>query len=162
MLTPERLRELLAYDRDTGLLTWKFSRRKTKAGQVAGYRDPLGYVRISVDDQTYLAHRLAWLHVFGRWPSGMIDHKNGDPSDNSLNNLREASPSQNRMNCRRHSNNACGLKGVCYDKSKKRWDARISVGGRQRRIGRFVSAEAAHAAYVAASIKHYGQFARTE
>lgn len=64
MLTAETLRRVLNYNPDTGLLTWRESRGRVAAGQVAGsLRKRDGVVRVRVNGRFYGAHRLAWLWV---------------------------------------------------------------------------------------------------
>src|ERR1019366_3461065 len=97
-LTVQRLKELLSYDRNTG----KFIRLKTRgpyvAGSVAGTVSDLGYRSIFIDGRIYKEHRLVWLYITDKWPAWEIDHINRDPSDNRIENLREATPSQNMPN----------------------------------------------------------------
>src|ERR1700738_4035243 len=98
-LTAEHLRELLNYDPDTG----EFRRRASRGGEAAGTlagcpRRPGGYRIICVDRVIFLAHRLAWLHSYGVWPTKDIDHIDGDKTNNRIANLREATPAQNVMN----------------------------------------------------------------
>ena len=101
----------------------------------------------------YMVHRLAWLLFYGRWPNGHIDHINGDPSDNRISNLREASHAVNMQNQRRpHKNSRSQLLGASLDTSRTRpnpWRAQITVNGKTKRIGWFKTAEEAHAAYIA-------------
>lgn len=87
MLTVERLRELLDYDPETGVFRWKEPRRKCRVGEVAGSLRKDGYVKIQVDGRFYQAHRLAWLCVYGVWPSA-IDHIDGNRANNAIANLR--------------------------------------------------------------------------
>jgi hypothetical protein len=153
ILSAERLREVLDYDQETGIFTWKLpTSDRLKAGKVAGVlRGGHKYPRITVDYQTHGAHRLAWLHVHGVWPSGEIDHVNGDRSDNRIANLRDVPSFVNMQNQRRaHSRSASGLLGAWFDKRTGRWAASISVRGKRRFLGRFSTAEDAHAAYVEA------------
>jgi HNH endonuclease len=96
MITPERLRELLDYDPDTGFFTW---RRTQKHGRrIEGVR--AGNVKqgvnrlhryIQLDRKSYTAARLAWLHVHGEWPQ-RIFFVNGDSLDDRLDNLRDRAP----------------------------------------------------------------------
>lgn len=83
ILTHARLRELLDYNAETGVFTWRVSRQgHCKAGSAAGARRHDGYIRICVDQRRVWGHRLAWFYVHGEWPSQQIDHINGNPSDN--------------------------------------------------------------------------------
>lgn len=76
-ITAERLRELLEYDEDTGVFKRKArTSNRISIGDIAGSSDAKGYVCIRVGGKTYKAHRLAWLYVYGEWPTGEIDHIN--------------------------------------------------------------------------------------
>lgn len=101
-LTPERLRELLEYDPETGKFTWLRNRAfKALGGTHAGYLNSNGYLRITVDDVSYAAHRLAWLYVHGRWPDKTIDHINRNKQDNRIANLRDVTHSEQNYNSSR-------------------------------------------------------------
>lgn len=163
MLTAGRLREVLSYDGGTGEFRWNVTlSRRAVAGKVAGGKDAQGRILIRIDRKLHLAHRLAWLYAHGTWPAEVIDHINGDPSDNRLSNLREANHSQNSCNMRRHLDNKSGIKGVYFDTRKKAWFAQISHRGDNRVLGRFTSKEAAGAAYARASREIHGVFGRVE
>jgi hypothetical protein len=156
MLTAEILRELLDYDPETGVFTWLAGRR---AGKIAGGFRSDGYHTISIgSSRRYFAQRLAFLYVYGRWPAEDVDHIDGNPSNNAIVNLREATRSQNLQNKRSRSNTSSGLKGVTWQGRK--WVARIKRDGRNDYLGSFKTAEEAHAAYCAAAREAYGEFAR--
>jgi hypothetical protein len=89
---------------------------------------------------------------YGVDPSREIDHKDGNPSNNRIGNLREATRRQNCQNVR--------AKGVRYEPDRKRWVARICIDYRQIYIGRFKTEKEARIAYLAASKSHRGSFAR--
>jgi hypothetical protein len=74
MLTQTELQELLHYDPDTGIFTWKETRNQhAKAGDIAGgFQDKSGYLRIKINGKKYRSHRLAWLHAHGSWPANEI------------------------------------------------------------------------------------------
>jgi HNH endonuclease/AP2 domain len=161
-ITHARLLEVLHYDSETGEFRWiEALSPAVKSGDLAGRTSPGGYRLITINRITYLAHRLAWLYMTGkRWPP-VIDHRDRDPSNNRWDNLRRATVSQNNANRRRPKSNACGFKGVCRLPSG-RWRAIIHKNGRRYELGVFATPEEAHAAYVAAARKLFGEFARTE
>jgi hypothetical protein len=165
-LTQERLKELLDYDPETGIFTWRVDRGyKAKAGTIAGYESK-GYWMIGVDridkskDSPYQAGRLAFLWMTGTFPNADCDHADGNPLNNKWTNLREASRSQNQRNKRVQSNNVTGLKGVSLHRGTK-WVARIKVDGEKKPyLGIFDCPAAAHFAYIVAADEHFGEFAR--
>ena len=105
----------------------------------------------------FRAARLAWFWMTATWPDSGIDHRNGIPSDDSWINLRQATQTQNNGNSRIRRNHAVGLKGVSFSKFTGRYKAHIG----SKQIGRFDTAEEAHAAYVAAAKKYFSEFARS-
>lgn len=158
MLTADRLRRLLSYDRDTGVFRWLLANSpRVHVGDRAGSLSQ-GYWNIQVDGVLYRAHRLAWLHVQGSWPIHGIDHINGDSQDNRFRNLRDADQAQNVANARRKVTCKSGFKGVTAYRS--RWVATIGKAGRKTHLGVFDTPEAAHAAYLAEAQKRYGEYAR--
>lgn len=147
------LKEFLQYDPKTGI----FVRRKgrgARAGAEAGTVRRDGYRQIVIDRHTYLASRLAWFYVHGKWPSGEVDHKNGVRLDNRLANLRDVTHQGNGHN--EHGvrkNNKSGFLGVT--KSGKRFLSWIGMDGKTLYLGSFSTAEAAHASYLAAKRKFH-------
>ena len=113
MLTADRLRELLNYDPDTGVFTYRVTRApRFRPGDMAGHVDVHGYRVIGLDLRIYKAHRLAGLYMTGEWPKHEVDHKNLDKADNRWVNLRPATHGQNRQNIGALKNNWTGCKGV--------------------------------------------------
>lgn len=158
-LTIKRLKQVLDYDEATGDFRWKVRTPRTNVGDVAGVISTTGYRYMSVDGAKFLAHRLAWFYVLGRWPQSQIDHINGDPADNRIANLREATNAQNGHNAKVGRRNTTGFKGVSRHRSG-RFLARITVNYHVIPLGLFGTAEEAAAAYQAAAEKHHGEFAR--
>lgn len=118
-----------------------------------------GYLYGSILGARYLAHRVAWgLHT-GSWPINCIDHVNGDPSDNRIGNLREATHSQNQHNRVAYKNNTSGYKGVSWNKGACKWQASIRLRGKLRNLGMFNCPKEAHAAYCRAAKELHGEFA---
>ena len=164
MLTQARLKELLHYEPGTGVFTWKpghVSGWATKKSRDAGY-DFDGYRRIKIDKKNYLCHRLAWLWIHGEFPSGVLDHINGEKSDNRIENLRKAIGGQNIMNVQRKLNNTSGHKGVFWKKSIEKWQVAVGANGKQHHIGYFLDKEDAINAAISARNRLHGEFARHE
>lgn len=155
MLTQATLKEVLHYNPITGLLTWKVSRGKAKAGNIAGVLDiKNGYIKISVYGKSYSAHRLAFLYIHGKFNKNEIDHINGIKNDNRLENLREVSHAENQQNRRKpNSINKTGYLGVSLYKKSNQFRAFICVNKINRHLGIFDTPEQAHEAYLNAKRK---------
>src|SRR3990167_1534850 len=155
-LTQARLQELLHYDPETGIFTWRTTEHtgKNKAfvlhskGDIAGSIIGHKYLRVTVEGVRYYCHRLAWFYMTAKWPHPEVDHENGNGADNRWTNLREATRRKNAQNLRSaRADSASGILGVSWDDSRSQWVARIKVGGAYKFLGRFDSAEAAEQAY---------------
>lgn len=159
MLTQARLKELLRYNKRTGLFTRLVSRGRSRAGSIAGTINLEGYVIICIDYQWYLGHRLAYFYVKGIWPENDLDHKNRKRADNRWCNLRDATRGQNNANGKIPSHNTSGVKGVHYDLLAKAWRATIMKGKKRIYSKRFPTKEAIRARFVAAQ-EIFGEFHR--
>ena len=133
----EMLKEKLHYDPDTGIFTALHSHSKRVKGQPVGYLDSNGYVVIGFNCKVCLAHRLVFLYMLGDWPTGPVDHKNGDRSNNSWSNLRVVSNSTNSRNRKKSKNNTSGTTGVYFQKDSNKWYASIYVEGKVKHLGLF-------------------------
>lgn len=161
-LTHARLQELLHYDPETGVFTWKVNRgRNARVGDIAGQLRSDGYIRIKVMGRQYLAHRLAWFYIFNNWPTDQLDHKNRIRSNNWINNLREGSNSNNQMNKGIRSNNKSGYVGVSWHKPTSKWRSQIKFGDKQIHLGCFSSLEEAVDARLAAQNYYFKEFSPT-
>ena len=159
-LIAARVREVLSYDRDTGVFRWRVNAGRwgrIKAGTETGSPDSHGHLRIQIDGTLHYAHRLAWVHVTGEWPSGDVDHIDGTPANNRWANLRDVPHQTNTENRRRaHRGKKSGLPmGVSIDKRDGALRADITVDGKAYSLGRFSSPELAHAAYVEAKRRRH-------
>lgn len=147
----ERLREVLAYDPNTGALTWRVDiHAGVRAGAVTGSLGESngGYGRISLGGKGWLAHRVAWAIFYGRWPHCALDHINRDKGDNRICNLREVTPSENARNCERIIRRGPGSLGTTKI-GENRWQAAIKYRRKWKYLGTFNRQEDAHAAYLA-------------
>jgi hypothetical protein len=158
MLTAQRLRKVLSYERTTGIFRWKISRGPVVVGAVAGAANDRGYRQIRIDRRVYSAGRLAWLYVTGEWPAGDIIYINHDRTDTRWANLREATRSQN--GARRLYKNKLGVRGIWLSKSD-RYVAQFRLLGKRKYLGTFNTVAEARVAYEKAAKKHFGEFAQT-
>ena len=154
---PDRdlLLEFFEYRPDTGLL---IRRRKVKGcGKPAGSLKD-GEITVGIDHREYRAHRLIWKMVYGDPVPDVIDHVDGDPHNNRIENLRAADSSQN------HANNSfswsnTGVRGVSRKKDGK-FQAYLSFRRKAIWLGLFDTLDEAVEARKAAAKEIYGEFAR--
>lgn len=164
-MTHDEVRAALDYDPDTGVFRWRVRPDRDRSwnlrfsGEVAGNTMTHGYRCMNIQGKIHLAHRLAWLWMTGEMPTGHIDHINGDRADNRWSNLRLASPSQNAMNSVSRKNNTSGVKGVSWDKAKRRWFGFITINGSRKFLGYSTTIEGAKRLREAAEAEHFGEYA---
>lgn len=158
LVTYSKLIEVLDYDQNTGVFRWaKKVANCVKISQLAGTPSAQGYLRIRIDGQLHMAHRLAWLYVYGKWPEKFLDHIDGDRLNNSIENLRPATASQNQHNKSVGKHNKLGIKGV--SRQGRKFRAMIRTPGKHVTLGLFDTAEEAKQAYDRASAALHGDFA---
>ena len=174
--TVERLRKLIEYDHQTGILKWKMRSdseftgkypaerlanfwNKKFAGKECGCDNGSGYIVTRIDGMSIKAHRIAFAIFHGRWPVEMVDHINGNKADNLIENLREATRSQNLQNQRRRSGSS-RFKGVTWHSAAKKWHAQIRLDKHNYRLGYFEDERKAAEAYDTAAVEKFGSFAK--
>lgn len=128
--TPEMLRAEFDYNPNTGEL-------RRKDGRNAARPMSKGYLNVYFGGKTYKAHIIAWAIHSGSYPKSLLDHINGNKSDNRIANLREADAFQNTRNAKRRSDNTSGIKGVYFHTQSQKWTAQIRVGSGIITLGRF-------------------------
>ena len=172
--------DYFTYNAETGDLIWKWrdessqsyrnkskAANKARAGKAAGCRgdNPDGTPKCVVTwigGKFYKVHRIIWEMHNGPIRCGyVIDHKDGDPWNNRLENLRECTQGENTLNQRLSKKNTSGVKGVHWDKQTGMWRASIKAYGVEMKLGRYPLLEGAVAARVAAEKELHGEFART-
>lgn len=160
-LTVEDVRKAFSYSKKTGILVWKTActTNPLRVGTTAGAIDAVGRIRIGMNGRRYLAHRIIWLWVTGKWPEYEVDHRDGVKSNNCWKNLRAATPTQNHYNIGLKKHSSSGYKGVNKTPGGK-WYAKIRISGKQTYLGTFTTVKTAYTAYCAAAKKYHGAFAR--
>ncbi|ELN2576682.1 DUF1133 family protein [Enterobacter kobei] len=128
------VRESLNYNPETG----NFSSRLHAGIRVRCMIANNGYIYVSFRGKRYAAHRLAWFYYHGEWPKEDIDHINGNPSDNSIRNLREATRLQNVHNRRLGKNNTSGIRCVSKNRVNGRYAVKIWRFGQCFYLGEYV------------------------
>lgn len=113
------------------------------------------YAQSRIDGRVVRLHQ--WL--LGN-PGTGVDHKDGNGLNNTRENLRPATTSQNNANQLLRSNNTSGHKGVSWHKKDQRWRATITVSSQHRHLGNFHKIEDAIAAYRRAAVEAFGEFAQ--
>lgn len=165
-ISPELLRKLLCYEPETGKLFWRerasdlfLTKRAASvwnaryAGQEALTCSLRGYKYGRLFNQSLAAHRAAWTIFHGEWPDH-VDHINGCRHDNRISNLRSVDRTENNRNACRPKSNKSGVVGVCFDRTIKRWNARIGVNGKSKFLGNFDEKSSAIAARRAAEVQY--------
>lgn len=159
LLSAEYVRNRLIYEPETGIFRWRvYQKSKRMVGQVAGHLRKTGQVVILLENQSYLAHRIAWVYVTGKNPTGQIDHINCNPSDNRFENLRECTASENCRNKKIPANNTSGVKGVSLFKG--RWAAKVGLKGKKFFFGYHESLQSAAIAVKLGRAALHGEFTR--
>lgn len=162
MIDVDALRELLTYDKDTGIITWRVSPgRRASAGAEAGSKNGSGYLQIRVQHKRYKAHRIAWALAHGVWPTGEVDHIDGVRDNNRISNLRDVSRCTNMQNLKRaHRDNKSGsaVQGVSWDKRHARFRVEAETGGKKIHLGYFSILQDAEDASIAYRREHYPGF----
>ena len=167
ILNPDELRNLLDYDPETGVLTWKPRPASMFPDERAASRwnarfagrpafatvNGNGYLVGGIAGRMHKAHRVCWAILHGEWPTVEIDHENGDRTDNRNANLRAVTPVENHHNKKRPENNTSGVIGVCWHKPSGKWLARIMASGKEKCLGYFRDIAEAAAARKAAEIE---------
>ncbi len=172
----ETLHKLFRYDPETGELYWRQRPSDTLGGRIfnakyagkitanvwvskTGTIEKTFTIHHPEASHTLHAHRCVWIMHHGPIPAGLtIDHRDGDRTNNRVENLRLATGTQNNRNRKLSVNNRSGFHGVIWNPRQEKWVARVSEKGRYRHLGCFYAKEDAIAARQAAELLTYGEF----
>lgn len=129
MITQKELKQSVSYNRRTGVFTRKSTKKK------AGAIDSHGYIQIKINGRLYLAHRLVWLWVYGRFPTKHIHHRNGKKTDNRFCNLEEVSQMKNNRLSNTRNNKP--YPGVHCRSENKKYRAYINIDKKRINLGSY-------------------------
>lgn len=161
-LTAAWLRENMHYEPATGEFWWIKPGPGKTVGKRIGSRlwsKGKSYVAMKINGEVYYAHRVAWLHHYGEWPTGFVDHIDEDRSNNAIENLRLANAAQNAAR-RRTTRNIAPSRGVFPHGPG--FVARIHFAGKRHYLGYYKTAAEAGAVYEAKAKEIHGEFAYVE
>lgn len=161
-LTAAWLRENMSYDAKTGGFAWTkpgFGRTVGKSIGSKLWSKGASYLAMKINGEVYYAHRVAWLHHYGEWPNGFVDHKDENRTNNAIDNLRIATPSQNAA--RRPTKRSLAPSRGVFPHGPG-YVARIHFGNKRHYLGYFTKAEDAQAAYEAKAKELHGEFAHSD
>ena len=110
-LTKNQLQNEVYYEKLSGLF-FRINKRGKNTDFPCGSVNRFGYVSVSVKGRNYPAHKLAILYCYGFLPKKVVDHIDGDRTNNKITNLRACSYSVNSRNARLRKDNKTGVSGA--------------------------------------------------
>lgn len=149
--SPQEIANEFRYE--NGKLYYKQIRAGRSIYKPAGYIRHDGYIQVRLKGQIYLAHRVVYCIHYGCWPVELIDHINGVKCDNRIENLREVTVAENRLNVRQARNDS-GVVGVTWAKKERNWRASININGKVVNLGHFSNLNDAISVRKAAELEH--------
>ena len=158
MITKDLVNNLFEYK--DGELYWKVATgSRAVVGKMAGSLNHDGYKRIKINNKLYSTHRLIFLMFNGYLPE-CVDHIDGNPSNNIIENLRQATKAQNCLNSKLLNRNKSGIKGVSWNKQKKAWVVQLMVNNAKKYFGHYHDIAVAKFVADAMRYKYHKEFAR--
>lgn len=155
---PAQAEIIARFEYRDGLLYYRVAPlARKRQGDVAGSIDlSTGYRIVKIGGVRYKAHRLVWVYVHGVLPPHVIDHINGDRTDNRIENLRGVTQAVNMQNqIKPTAANKTGSLGVYWSERLAGFMAAVSVSGKKRRRGPYRTVERAAQAYLELKRAHH-------
>ena len=136
----EELKKALSYDPKNGVLIW------TQTNAPAGGLRHKKYLSVRYRTRQYNYAPVCWYLHHGTWPVGVIDHIDGDPSNNRIDNLRDVTRRGNQQNLKCHRDG--NLVGATYFPKRNSYLSRVYVAGTSIFLGWYRTEEEAHISYL--------------
>lgn len=156
IITQEFLQKM--YEYRNGVLYRIPQTKRCKSNLIAGHQRKDGYSRVSINNKYYYVHRLIYMMFHGEMPI-QIDHIDGNPSNNKIENLRKADNTKNSFNKNLYKSNTSGVKNVYWDKNCKKWAVLIQAFGKKKYLGLFKDLELAGLVAEEARNKYHKEYA---
>lgn len=127
-----KFKDIFYYDVESpSFLSWKIDHYKIKAGDNVKCDKGNGYIRIHYRRKSYVAHRII-VTLFGFDVDGkVVDHIDGNPFNNLIENLRVVSQKENRRNSKIRKDNTSGYSGIKFFENKRHWIFNWHENGRR-------------------------------
>jgi hypothetical protein len=151
----QRLHDLFEYA--DGKLFWRINRGRVHVGDEAGTIGQIGRMYVQADGKKHLVHRVIWFLHHNEVPE-FLDHIDGNPLNNNIENLRPATKAQNAMNRKVRADSLTGVKGIM--KKGKKFGASIYLNNKPVYLGTFETVDLAKAAYAQAANANFKEYAR--
>lgn len=159
ILTQEYLQKV--FDYKDGNLFWKIRKSNCiQIGDKAGCIDTNGYSKVRINKKMIGTHRLIFMFHYGFMPF-YVDHIDRDVKNNKIENLREATNSQNQWNTIKNIRNTSGYKNVLFRKDRNKWTCRFKVNGKNIMRGSFDTPEEASIYAEKLRIQFHKEFANS-
>jgi hypothetical protein len=158
MITQELLHNYFEY-KDGKLLRKIVFNNRNKLHEEAGWVKANGYRYVSILSKSQLVHRMIYFMFYNTLPK-YVDHIDGNPLNNKIENLRAATNAQNNWNTGIRKTNTSGVKGVYWDKKYNSWHAQCFVNYKNHFLGRYENIDDAKKSVQEFRLKHHGEFAR--
>lgn len=124
-ISVDLLKELFIYNKEKGLLKWNINYRSIIYNTSVGTINNDGYLKVEIAGKAYSVHNLIWIIENNRYPSTnmVIDHIDGNRTNNHIDNLREITIKGNAQN---RTNKISGLPLYVY-KHRDKYAVRVTT-----------------------------------
>jgi len=156
ILSVGKIKSLFSYE-DGYLVRIKNVSSRARIGGVAGTLNKRGYLQVRIEGRIFLVHRLIFAYHKNYFPE-FIDHIDGNPLNNKIENLRACTKNENCRNSKTPMTNKSGVKGVHWCKNRNKWVSQIWVNNRPISLGGFDDLSEAEEIVRQARKLHHGEF----
>jgi hypothetical protein len=148
-------KEIFKYNSNGSLTRIYSNNQHSKVGWI----NSSGYHQVEVFGKNFMLHRIIYEIHNETIPLGMqIDHIDGNPLNNKIENLRLCNQVQNRQNSKLSKNNTTGYRGIIKTPSGK-YQARLTIDGKKLYLGLFNTPKEAFNCVEQKRKELYGEFA---